>query len=90
MASVSQLTCDNPVIVAESLDTAIWLRDHEGHFVQKETGARSTGLLPGTFVVEFDLGAPQYEVGLAADSYHAEAELRASQPFARHVPKLPP
>lgn len=88
-AKVSQRTYYNLVIVTESLDTAIWLGDHEGHFVQKETGRLSTGLLPGTYVVEFGLGTPQYEVDLAADSHYTEAELRASEPSPRRVPKLP-
>ena len=89
MASVSQPTYYNLVIVAESLDTAIWLGDNEGHFVQKATGTLSTGLLPGTYVVEFGLGTPQYEVDLASHSHYTEAEWRASPPSARRVSKLP-
>lgn len=89
MASVSQPIYYNLVIIVESLETAIWLGDDEGHFVQKATGTLSTGLLAGTYVVEFGLGTPQYEVDLAADSHYTEAELKASQPAPRRVPKLP-
>ena len=67
-------------IEAESPATEIWLGDDEGHFVQKETGSLTTSLLPGLYVVEFGLGAPQYEVNLAVDSRYTETELKAGTP----------
>ncbi len=77
------------VIEAESPGTEIWLGDDEGHFVQKEVGSLSTSLLPGLYVVEFGLGAPQYEINLAGDRHHTEKELKAGTPSARRVPELP-
>jgi hypothetical protein len=76
------------VIVAEVPDTEIWLGDDEGHFVQKGTGMLATGLLPGTYVVEFGLGTAQYEIDLTADSHYTEAQLTAQEPSPRRVPKF--
>jgi hypothetical protein len=77
------------VIVAESPDTDIWLGDDDGHFVQKETGTLSTSLVPGTYVVEFGLGSPQYEIELNAESHYKEADFAIRTPSPRRIPRIP-
>ena len=89
MSTVSHAIYHDLVIVAESPNTEIWLGDNEGYFVQKETGRLSTGLLPGMYVVEFGLGAPRYDINLAADSHTTEAELTAGEPSPRQISKFP-
>ena len=43
------------IIEASKKQTEIWLGDDEGHFVQKEVGVMNTSLLPGDYIVQFDL-----------------------------------
>jgi hypothetical protein len=48
-------TYDALTILADHPDTEIWVRDAEGHFVQKETGDMKTRLVPGRYSVQFGL-----------------------------------
>lgn len=89
MSKSSQAMYYDLVIVAESPDTALWLGDDEGHFVEKETGTLSSRLLPGIYIVEFGLGTPQYEIDLSADSHYTERQLTAGEPTPRRIPKFP-
>lgn len=81
-----QTTYHDLVIVAGSTETEIWLGDDAGHFVQKEVGTLSTGLLPGTYTVEFGLGTARYEIRLATDCHYTEAQLTAGEPSPRRTP----
>jgi hypothetical protein len=89
MSKVSQATYYDLVIVAESPDTEIWLGDHEGYFVQRETGTLSSSLLPGMYIVAFGLGTPQYEIDLSADSHYTERKLTAGESTPQRIPKFP-
>ena len=89
MSKASQATDYDLVIVAESPDTEIWLGDDEGHFVQKETGTLSSSLLPGRYIVEFGLGAPQYAIDLSAASHYTERQVTARESIPRRMPKFP-
>jgi len=60
-------------IVAASPTTDIWLADTDGHLVQKEVGELRTSLLPGEYVVEFELGTTTYPVSLHEPTELTEA-----------------
>lgn len=53
----------------------IWLSDNNGHLVQKEEGELRTSLLPGEYVVEFELGTTTYPVSLHKPTELTEAEI---------------
>lgn len=78
------------VIVATSPATSIWLGDDAGHLVQKEVGELRTSLLPGDYVVEFELGTPTYPIHLGKASQYTQAELEAGPTCPRPSLKLPP
>jgi hypothetical protein len=78
------------VIVATSPITEIWLGDDAGHLVQKEISELRTSLLPGDYVVEFDLGSPTYPLHLTQASRYTQTELEAGSTCARPIPQLPP
>jgi len=60
-------------IVAASQTTDIWLADTDGHLVQKEVGELRTSLLPGEYVVEFELDTTTYPVSLHKPTELTEA-----------------
>jgi len=62
-------------IAATSPTTDIWLSDTDGHLVQQEDGELCTSLLPGEYVVEFELGATTYPVSLYEPTELTEAEI---------------
>ena len=62
-------------IVAASAATEIWLADTDGHLVQMEVGELRTCLLPGEYVVEFELGATTYPVSLHELTELTEADI---------------
>lgn len=77
------------VIEATEPETEIWLAGDEGFLVQKEIGTLDSHLLPGTYTVEFGLGAPPYEIRLAGGARLTEKELTAGPTCPRRVPELP-
>lgn len=78
------------MIVAASPSTDIWLGDHNGHFVQKETGTLETSLLPGDYTVEFGLGTTTYPIHLTKSSRCTQQELAAGPTCFRPIPKMSP
>jgi hypothetical protein len=76
------------LILATSPTTAIWLGDDAGHLVQKEVGELRTSLLPGLYVVEFELGTPTYPIHLTKASRYTQAELEAGPTCPRPIPEL--
>ena len=62
-------------IVAASSATEIWLADTDGHLVQMEVGELRTSLLPGEYVVEFELGATTYPISLHEPVELTEADI---------------
>ena len=78
------------IIVASSPTTKIWLGDAEGYLVQTEVGVLSTSLLPGAYVVEFELGTMTYPLRLEEASRYSQAELEAGPTCPRPVPQFPP
>lgn len=78
------------VIIASSPDTGIWLGDDAGHLVQKEIGELKTSLLPGNYVVEFDLGNPVYSIPLTRASRYTQSELEAGPTYPRPIIQLLP
>ena len=77
------------VIVAASSATEIWLGDDAGHLVQKEVGELRTSLLPGDYVVEFELGTSPYPIHLTKASRYTQTELEAGPTCSRPIPQLP-
>ena len=75
-------------IETSSPDTDIWLADTDGHLVQKETGVLQTSVLPGNYVVEFQLGGTTYPIKLNQNQRHTEAQLRAGPSCPRPTVKL--
>ncbi len=70
-------------IVATSRTTDIWLADTDGHLVQKEVGELRTRLLPGEYVVEFELGTTTYPVSLYKPTKLTEAEIMSGPSCSR-------
>lgn len=74
------------VIRASSKDTEIWLGDDMGHLVQKARGELDTSLLPGEYVVEFQLGGTTYPISLGDSRVLTESEIRSGPACPR--PKI--
>jgi hypothetical protein len=70
-------------IVAASTATNIWLGDLDGCLVKKSVGVMELGLMPGNYVVQFELGTNCYPVFLDADRETTQSELMAG-----HIVKL--
>lgn len=77
-------------IMAASPATEIWLGDDAGHLVQKEVGELKTGLLPGSYVVEFGLGSSPYPIHLDKARRYTQAELEAGPTCERPAVRLLP
>lgn len=76
------------VITASSPDTEVWLGDDEGHFVQHARGELTTSLLPGDYVVEFELGGTTYPVRLRQASQYTQRQLEAGPTCRRPIPRF--
>lgn len=64
-------------IVAESTATNIWLGDLDGCLVKKSVGVMELGLMPGNYVVQFELGTNCYPISLDSDHETTQSELMA-------------
>lgn len=64
-------------IVAASTTTNIWLGDMDGCLVKKSVGIMELGLMPGNYVVQFELGTDCYPIFLDAACDTTQAELIA-------------
>ena len=77
-------------IVASSSKTQIWLGDTDGCLVQKAVGKLKTTIMPGEYVVEFELGTPVYPIHLSKDHRTTQAELATGPTCVRPVFSLLP
>ena len=75
-------------IQTSSPNTDIWLADDDGHLVQKETGELQTSVLPGRYVVEFQLGGTTYPISLDKNQHYTESEIRAGPSCRRPKVRL--
>ncbi len=75
-------------IVASSPNTGIWLADDDGHLVQKEVGELRTSVLPGKYVVEFQLGGTTYPISLDKNQSYSESQIRAGASCPRPKVRL--
>lgn len=64
-------------IVSVSETTSIWLGDMDGCLVKKSVGTMELGLMPGNYVVQFELGTKCYPLCLNADIETTQSELMA-------------
>ena len=75
-------------ITACSPTTEIWLGCSDGHFVQKATGVLESSLLPGRYVVEFELGGATFAIDLDQSRHFTEERLREGPCCPRPVVQL--
>jgi hypothetical protein len=75
-------------IAGRSSDAEIWLSDDAGHLVQKEIGVLRSELIPGHYVVEFELGGRCYPIELRADLKLTQEQIEAGPTCERPAVRL--
>jgi hypothetical protein len=75
-------------IAGRSSDAEIWLADDAGHLVQKEIGVLRSQLIPGHYVVEFELAGRCYPIELRADLKLTQEQIEAGPTCERPAVRL--
>jgi len=66
----------------------VWLADDRGHLVQMEVGYLRTRLLPGFYVVAFELKAPTYPIHLRKARRFTQTQLQRGPTCPRPIARL--
>src|SRR5687768_5481700 len=75
-------------IIGRSRRSEIWLGDDEGHLVQKEVGLLKSSLLPGHYVVAFELGGKCYPIHLEQDIRLTQDQIEKGRTVERPIPTV--